>query len=411
MKVLIIAGSFPPNSDVGGVRPSSFFQYFNEAGIDTHVFTIQHETNNTLMDIKFSPKLLPKIHRMSYSNEQENKYLENRGIRKMLRDFFNPSYSSPPGLLDEASSKIFELLDLKFFDLVIASVPNMWTAVLANSINIRYGIKYIIDFRDASEQEKGMPRSFRQKIQVIRSNFERKKIARNSSELITVSKYLSDRLEKKLNKKTNLIYNGFDENLFNANVENKNEVKRKVIKIVYIGKLINTWYRNPAPLLMAINQINKNQNKKIEIHFYGTENNIIEKINNYSWVYFNNRIPFNEVNDILNSADLLLVLTNNDRKGILTTKLFEYMPINKPIICLPNNDEELKDIITDYGLGFSLSNKEEIMAFFKNYDENLKAFQAMLPLRNKINFFTRENQSKLLIDFLKKHHQSGNNKE
>lgn len=410
MKVLIIAGSFPPNSAVGGIRPYSFFQHFNEAGIDTHVFTIQHDTNNTLMDIKFSPKLLPKIHRMSFCNEQENNYLKNRGFHKMVRDFFNPSYSTPPGLLDNASSKIAKLLDLKSFDLVIATVPNMWTAVLANSINKKYGIKYIIDFRDASEQEKGMPRSFRQKIQVIRSNFERKRIARNSAELITVSKYLSERLEKKLNKKTIIIYNGFDENLFSAKGENKNEVKHKVIKIVYVGKLINSWYRNPTPLLMAINQINKNLNNRIELHFYGTEKNIIVNIDKYNGIYFHNRIPFNEVNDILNSADLLLVLTNNNRKGILTTKLFEYMPINKPIICLPNNDEELKALISNYGLGFSLKNQQEIMDFFNHYDDNLKSFESMRHLRNKVDFFRRENQSKLLINHLQKYEPFENKK-
>lgn len=404
----MIASSFPPNSSVGGVRPAYFFKYFNEASLDTHVLTIRNDQHNTMMDIPFEKNNSDKIHYIDYSQKQEIAYIENRSLKKKLRDFFNPTYSSPPGLLDEVLSTIETKIDISSFDLIIATVPDMWTASLASYLNKKYNIKYFVDFRDASEQEIGMPRSLREKLQVLRFKKERKEITKNASELITVSNYLAKELQKNLKKKTSVVYNGFDENLFKTSqiLESK-KIYQDTIKIVYIGRILNVWYRNPLPLIDAIKEMNiKNGvNKKFELHFYGAEKEIIKTEDHLDWIHFHDRVPHNEVNTILNAADILLVLTNNKRRGILTTKLFEYMPINKPIICLPNDDVELANMIEENGLGFSLKNKEEIKSFLQNLDNNLELFKSNSELRKQVNFYTRKNQSiilaKYVIDFLK----------
>jgi len=402
-KVLIISSSFPPNSSVGGVRPAYFFKYFNEENLDTHVLTVKQYNHNNLMDIPFDNALSPKIHQIEYSQEQEKIYLVNRSFSQKVRDFFNPTYSSPPGLLDEVIRKIDSFIDIKSFDLIIATVPDMWTASLASLLFEKHKVKYLIDFRDAYEQEIGMPRSLRQKVQVARLKRERKKITKNAFELITVSKYLANKLQANLNKKTSVIYNGFDENLFNSNSIKENS-PTKIIKIVYTGRILNVWYRNPYPLIEGIEHYNKinEGNKKIELHFYGTEKELLKRKDLINGVTFHDRVPHEEVNKIINEADLLLVLTNNERRGILTTKLFEYMPINRPILCLPNDDDELKQIIEENGLGFSLKNKDEIIEFFENLDKNLDSFKTNNGLRKNVDLYTRKNQSLILADYIKK---------
>ena len=77
------------------------------------------------------------------------------------------------------------------------------------------------------------------------------------------------------------------------------------------------------------------------------------------------------------------------------------MPMQKPVICLPNDDKELTEIIDKYGLGFSFKNKEDVITFFKNYDQNLALYKSNKNSRSDLTFFTRENQSKLLADRIK----------
>jgi hypothetical protein len=107
---------------VGGVRPAYFFKYFNEENLDTHVLTVKQYNHNNLMDIPFDNALSPKIHQIEYSQEQEKIYLVNRSFSQKVRDFFNPTYSSPPGLLDEVIRKLDSFIDIKSFDLDRKSV-------------------------------------------------------------------------------------------------------------------------------------------------------------------------------------------------------------------------------------------------------------------------------------------------
>jgi hypothetical protein len=408
-KILIISSTFPPNSSVGGLRPFYFFKYFNESELDTFVFTVNHDSYNNLMDLDIDNSLMHKVNFLNYTKNRERDYIEKRTILKKIRDFFNPSYSSPPGLLDAAIENIQKVYDINSFDLILTTVPDMWTATLGSRLSKKYNKKLIIDFRDAHEQELGMPRTYRQKVQNFRLLNARRNIVKNAFQLITVSEFLAQQLEKKINKKTSVIYNGFDNQIFISDdklKQNDKLQKDSTVKIVYTGRILNLWYQNPLPLINVINSLSnaKNPKVKIELHFYGVEQKIINSlINNkdFNNIFFHDRVNYNKVNDILNEADLLLVLTNNGRRGILTTKLYEYMPIQKPVICLPNEDKELAEIICKYGLGFSLKDQEEIEDFFKNYDQNMISFDADKVLRKKTIFFTRENQSKILAEHIK----------
>ena len=53
------------------------------------------------------------------------------------------------------------------------------------------------------------------------------------------------------------------------------------------------------------------------------------------------RVAYNSVNKVINDSCINLLLTNTGRKGILTTKFFEYLAVGRPLFCIPGDGGEL----------------------------------------------------------------------
>jgi hypothetical protein len=100
-----------------------------------------------------------------------------------------------------------------------------------------------------------------------------------------------------------------------------------------------------------------------------------------------------------NNIDYLLFLGVKNETTIISSKLFDYLNLQIPIIGICKGNEA-ETLINDTQTG-------EVCDFNKEDIENLieKAVKKELkfsPQKEKINFFTRENQAILLGNLLKK---------
>jgi len=409
-KVLIICGTFPPQSDVGGLRPAMFAKYLPEYGWEPWILTRDYDKNDPRFDIKMVVDLKidkAQIIRVPYSIEEEKKYIKSRNFLNASRDFFFPEYSSPPGLYFKMKTKALKLLNEQQFDLIFSSSPDQWELTLGAYLSKLFKVPLVSDFRDIKEQEEGKPNNYRVKLQIKRFLTRRYITTRNVKLITTVSNYHKTVLSKHLKRRTEIVYNGFDDDLFKPTQPTINT--KNPFRIVYMGRIIDLWYQNPQLLLTSIDELiseKKISSNDIIIDFYGTNElflkSILSELNNTDFISFKQRIEYSEVPGVLNSAQVLLLLTNNGRKGILTTKFFEYAGVKKTILCIPRDGGELDELIEKYNLGISIDSIEKLKSIILEYVEKWKSGTFNNYIESNIEFFTRRNQTKFLAQLFNK---------
>ncbi|MDA9284272.1 hypothetical protein N9P61_02085 [Flavobacteriaceae bacterium] len=404
--VLIICSIFPPQSAIGGLRAAMFTKYLRDYGWNPYVLTRTYSKDDSRYDENMDIDLgviNNQIFRVKHSLIDEKKYLEKRTLIGKIRDFFYPEFSTPAGLYFKMKESAEVLIEKHKFDLILSTVPDQECQTLGSFLSKKYKIPFIADFRDIKEQDEGLNHSLRDSLQRLRFLIRRYVTSRNASILTTVSEYHASILSKKLYRKTEIIYNGYDDDIFKT-VES-GLVSSRVFKIIYVGRILDIWYRDPTILLRAIDSLIKEHKilyNEVCIEFYGSDREklepIISQLENNNFIKFFPRIAYSDVPRKLNEAQMLLLLTNRGRKGILTTKFFEYAGVNKPILCVPGDGDELDTLISKYNLGYSIANIEELKSKIIEWLSLYKDGNFPKFIDSDIAYFTRRNQTKKLSE-------------
>ena len=144
--------------------------------------------------------------------------------------------------------------------------------------------------------------------------------------------------------------------------------------------------------------------------------NVILKIaNSYNlsdFMEFHNFIAPNALSDEMNKSSLLLVLCNaKDTKnyfGIMTTKFFETLGTNRPVVCIPDNNDNLSQLIKETKCGLVSSDELEVEKFLLEKMEEWKKnghTSGMLDETIRMNFSRKkgaETLEKLFLNAIKK---------
>lgn len=410
--ILIICGTFPPQSDVGGLRPAMFAKYLPKFGWQPYIITRSYTENDSRFNQSLDLGNLleeDKIIRVSYSNSDESAYLKSRTFPLRLRDLVKPEYSSPPGLLDTVTPVAEQFLSEIRIDALLSTSPDLWELTLGVHLSKKFKIPLLADFRDIAEQEDGLKRPFREHFQRFRLTARRNLLGRNATEITTVSNFLAEKLRQKINKKVTLIYNGYDEEIMNA-PGNDSVLEKKKFNIIYIGRLLNLWYRDPSLLFEALSELiieRKLKGNEITVHFYGSERIILNELLSKFPCLIDNEVvkiypqeKYTKIIEIIKSGDLLLVLTNTGRKGILTTKFFEYLGINKRILSIPSDNDEIDKILQETGSGVSFDNLEMLKVQIEEWIKAWKCGTYNSEVIGNNYKFSRKYQTKILSGIL-----------
>ena len=248
------------------------------------------------------------------------------------------------------------------FDLVFCTTFSTFPLRAAYEVAQRIHIPICIDIRDLDEQVPGAQyQSHRQwwtkpfSRWYQRTNIRRRnRILRKANQIATVSPWHVDFI-KAINPHTHLIYNGFDPAQFYPQ-----NISSDIFQIVYIGKIYK--FQSMHLLEQAIQQLNL-PNLQLALH---TPDHQL--------------IAIHEVGDELRQSSIAIVLTNPNAKGIMTTKFFEALGCEKPVLCIPSDNGELAQTIRKTNAGLASSDIKEIKAFI------LEKYQEW-----KQNGYTRQN--------------------
>ncbi len=157
-------------------------------------------------------------------------------------------------------------------------------------------------------------------------------------------------------KRTTVIYNGYDEEDFSS-IEKTlgftsmaDSESSKIITFTYAGNFY--LQRTPQFFINALKKL-KIENRlphDLKIKFIGNYHkdmlNILSDKELSNQLEINHQIPHRVVlKEMLYSDVLLLFISSQDGKGVLTSKVFEYLRANKPILAMIPPDSEIALIL------------------------------------------------------------------
>lgn len=208
-----------------------------------------------------------------------------------------------------------------------------------------------------------------------------------------------------VNPRTELIYNGYDPELFS-----RGSLPCDKFILSYTGRLLTPEMHDPTLLFEALTsealqEVRKE--RRIELHWYVDEHSrsILQPfIRQYAlkdMCRFFPMVPAVQVPEILRHSSVLLQLGNTEKPGgphgIVSTKLFESLAMEKPILMVRSDEAIVADIISEAEAGLAAQTTEEVATFLSDQYTRWKAegdTSLRNPNRNFISTFSREEGAK-----------------
>ncbi|MBQ6723235.1 MAG: glycosyltransferase family 4 protein [Paludibacteraceae bacterium] len=241
------------------------------------------------------------------------------------------------------------------YDLVLCSTFNEVPLGAAKRIADQLNVPLFCDIRDLDEQvdnsryqyhhQSGWLMPFRRIYRAVHIR-RRNKVLRAATVVTTVSAWHREFI-RTLNPNTITMFNGYDEKQFHPK-----DIPTDTFRITYIGSLFD-WQK---PALNKVQTIIEELNKtKIINH----KSQIVLDVHTPQ----NNPIPYTEIGDAIRRSSIMLVLTDIHTHGMLTTKFFEALGCQKPILCVPSDQGELAELMDWSHAGLDSDDFEQIKAF------------------------------------------------
>ena len=305
-----------------------------------------------------------------------------------------------------------EQLDIHSFDLIFCSSYYYFPLYAAYLLAKKYNLPLAIDLRDIAEQWGDEAYFTRQvtpfkklnywlgKIYEHRQLQMRNKILKAANMVTSVSPWHKDWL-KQYNPKTYLVYNGYDANMFVPK-----DVPSECFNITYLGKLYSTKLRDPRLLFEALRDLVEEKKiapKKVRVLFH-TDAKGCEEIKELGHQYeitdlleVNGYVPRQEILPIMYASSILLVLTTQSTPrgthGIMGTKFFENIGVEKPILCVRSDEDCLADAIQKTNAGLAATQVKEVKDFLlEKYNEWQTNGYTHQEVKNKAQF-TRQQEA------------------
>lgn len=370
-KILIITYYWPPAAGPGVQRFLKTAKFLPEFGWKPYILTVKDGTYSSTDDslendipeeaevFKTKTKEPFKIYEKITGNKGSSKSVgminlnNSKNPIKKLSLFIRANCFIPDprkGWKKYAVEKAAELIKKEDISIVITTSPPHSTHLIGLSLQEKYNIKWIADFRDPWTNlyfNKMLPRTKRT---IKKDKALENKVVSKADYITVISKGLQKEFKDR-NSNIELIYNGFDEDDIPKKI---NLNKDKCFKIAYVGNFKPN--QNISAFWQAISELmqeNHSLQDIIRIEFTGNTDNrvnaFVEKYQLEKNVIFNNYVKHHEATQIMSNSDLLLFVVPKaeNNKLIITGKLFEYLATRNPILSIGPVEGDASSIIDE----------------------------------------------------------------
>lgn len=251
------------------------------------------------------------------------------------------------------------------FDIVFCTTFSTFPLIAARTIAQAKKLPLVVDIRDVDEQVPGHQYIYHRQwwLQPFRNLYTRVHVRRRNSVLrvadavTTISPWHVDFL-RAFNPRVHLVYNGFSPEQYTFE-----PIKADTFCITYIGRLYP--FQQPEPVLQAIQELNL---PHCEVHFYMNATSY-DRLAPYG-VHVHDYVQPENVPHLICQSAVLLVLTDPAAQGMMTTKFFEALGCEKPVLCYPSDEGLLAQTIRETNAGLATSDTEQIKTFLMDqYDK------------------------------------------
>lgn len=422
-KILIVSFMFPPSNFTGTIRVKKIAEYLYDKGYDVRVITtkgyISDESIETTLpapnilytkyyDITKGPRVLfsSKSKGVSHITQAAQEHLS---IKNKLLSKFSDLYKEIVCVPDTrvlwailSNKEVDSFLKSWKPDIVYSSSLPFSTCLIAKRISLQNNIPWVAEFRDLFVDNHYYEFSdIRKKLD---DSIERR-VLKHASAFVSVSPLLTESLYKKYQKPSITIYNGIDS--VDEYPSESHSFDKDKFNIVYTGALYK-HRRDPSKLFNALqNLIDQGIIKKddVRVHFIGGSNEFIvdlaKKYKLSSSVVVTGKVKYKESLILQNGADALLFLLWDSEleDGVVTSKIFDYIPSKKPIIGLGRESNAAAKIINSENVGFCTTDTKLIE---QKLNDLIKQKLKYGGHSNAIVKYSRANQMHLLEEFLLK---------
>ncbi|OGU74874.1 MAG: hypothetical protein A2V93_04285 [Ignavibacteria bacterium RBG_16_34_14] len=312
--------------------------------------------------------------------ESETVSSENRSLAHRLSIWIRFNFFIPDarvGWYFSVVPKGRKILQEDKYDMIVSLGPPHSTHLVGYRLSKKFMIPFVPVLIDPWVDIVYYKTAKRSKSSKRFDTYLERKILNHASQVIFVTKSTQEDYIKKysfLKEKSNVLYWGYNEDDFSQLdpglsgqkivAEDKNNEKT----ITHAGNIFD--YQNPKELWKTIRKLIDN-GRKLKLKFIGTVSPLIKKEiekNNLNEVTeFIGFLPYLKMLEELKKSSYLLVCASEKRH--VPGKLFEYLRAGKPILAFGNDNEEVKNIISEAHAGMIFKYDESGEEFFLKADK------------------------------------------
>ena len=263
-------------------------------------------------------------------------------VRTIVSDWHNRAFA------EKALRRLLSDAGRQPFDMVLCTAFSDFPLGAAKRIAEAYHVPLLCDIRDLDEQVKDsryqyhhqtwwtMP--FRRLYRAVHIR-RRNRVLRQADAVTTISPWHVDFI-RQFNPKTYLVYNGFDEKQFYPE-----DVRTDRFNITYIGSLFE-WQK--AALEQVREAIAELAQPEIQLDIHTPQHQCVSH---------------EALGDTIRHSSIMMVFTSPQTHGMLTTKFYEALGCEKPILCVPSDQGTLAKMIAYTNSGIATDDIAQIKAF------------------------------------------------
>ncbi len=423
-KVLIISYFFPPCSLTAGQRAQGWANHLSEHGYYPTIITRRWD-----QDIK-TPEDALLSSKDEIIHEKNDRYeVFYMPYKASLRDRL---YTRFTGSKLQKLSRIFTFLSLIAENFTLRAIPyrNMYhqakkwigenkdvqtvviTGLPFNQFFFGYTLKkktnvnWIADYRDDWNTSDFIGTSgdgFLSRIVKKMAIRSEKKWVGSAACITSISPYYVAKISSFVERPGYVLLNGYELEVPKGSIDPEKFV------LTYNGSLYAT--QPIEEFMQVIRRLIVEDKLPIHVNFPGAAFDPIQKkrVENSAdgileHLTITDRIPKEEVLQLQANSDALLMLSHSKMKGIPSSKLYEYLCFEKPIVQYPNDHDIVEATLTETGLGLCASSEAELYQHLKRLIVNkLDDKQAeIIPNKRAIQSYSRKMQTNVLAELLTK---------
>ena len=284
-------------------------------------------------------------------------------------------------------------------DIVISTSLPIECHVIGSSIKKLIKVPWIADYRDPySFNHNSLTRPSKEIIA-----WEQNLLA--VADLVTTTSYgFAKSIKKVYGGDIQIIENGY------SRIFHKHNSFKLPLRIVYPGQIYKN-FQNPRIVLDALEAINHSieSQPKIVITFSGVSTGVItsfyreQKKAIPDWVKLEKQYSLKKSLELQRNSDLLLLLNWEDhrQKGVMQTKLYEYIASGTPILATGGNGkDETAEVLRLSRTAVNIANSKDVFEFFQQILESKNiTYERDLEY---VETLSRKSQVKKLLKFVNK---------